>query len=246
MEIHDWRCPACNTNVNSSGVILCSSWAVACHVAGKIRTGDNTHQKWAKTNIGKHTCEYYELFNNLADDLEQKIIEENHIRMKAEQARIQQLVDQMDEEEEPDVSAYRYIKRLENELHPFIGSVLQKAYGEDEREWWFIGVLYKIRTNCAIRREQDQAREQIHKYTDFSDLKTIIQCNSKLFKLNFANINEYINSPAEFYNNLEKSNTIRRKVMHTIREPVTTEDARFIGKFCEVITAFIGHESLDA
>lgn len=243
MDINDWRCPACNTNVNSSGGILCSSWAVACHMAGKIRTGDHTHRRWAKTNIGEHTCEYYDSLNDLANDLEQKMIEENNIRMKAEQERIQRLVEKMDEEEEPDISSYRYIKRLENELHAFVSRVLQKAYGEDERDWWCKGVPLKIRSNCAVRREQDQARDQIHKFTDFSDLKTIIGHNRSLFKPNFAYINDYIDSPKDFYDNLEKSNMIRRKVMHTIREPVILEDARFLGEFCEVVTAFIGSQS---
>ena len=113
------------------------------------------------------------------------------------------------------------------------------------REWWFKGVPLKIRSNCAVRREQDQAREQIHKYTDFSDLKTIIEHNRNLFKPNFAYINDYVDSPKEFYNNLENSNTIRRKVMYTIREPVTTEAAHFLGEFCQVITAFIGCQSSD-
>jgi len=245
MDISDWRCPACNTNVNASGNELCSSWAVACHMAGKIRTGDHTHRKWAKQNIGEHTCDYYSSLNELTIDLEQKMIEENSIRMKAEQERIQRLVDQMDEEEEPDISAYRYIKRLENELHLFISGVLQGCYGEDEKEWLCKGVPLKIRSNCAVRREQDRAREQIQRYTDFSDLKTIIEHNRNLFKPNFAYINDHIDSPREFYESLEKSNIIRRKVMHTIREPVTAEDARFLGEFCQIITAFIGNRVSD-
>lgn len=216
-------------------------------MAGKIRTGDHTHRKWAKTNIGEHTCEYenYSSLNDLANDLEQKMIEENNIRVKAEQERIKRLADQIYKKEEPDISAYRYIKQLENELHPFIRSILQRSYGEDERSWWLKGVPLKIRCNCAVRREQDSAREQIHKYTDFSDLKTIIEHNRDLFKSNFASTKDYVDSPKEFYDNLEKSNTIRRKVMHTIREPVTTEDAHFLGEFCQVITAFIGYKSSD-
>ena len=242
MDTNDWRCPACNTNVNSTGGILVSSWAVACHLAVKIRTGDNTHRIWARTNVSDFTFDSNTLSIELAEGLEEKIIEKNHQRIKTEQVRVQQIIDQMNENEEPDITAYRHIKRLENELHTCVKVVLQQAFGKEEKEWWFKGIPYKTRCSCATKREQDSAREEIHKYTDFSDLKKIIEYKRRFFNLHFSNIKSLVQNDKEFLANLDKSNEIRRKVMHAIRDPVTPDDAHFIGDFCNVVIAFVGRK----
>ena len=85
--------------------------------------------------------------------------------------------------------------------------------------------------------------------SDFiSDLKKIIEYKRKLFGLHFRNIRSLIKNDGEFLANLDKSNEIRRKVMHTIRDPVTPDDAHFIGDFCNVVVAFVqekGSQSID-
>ena len=81
-----WRCPACNTNINSMGVLLSGSRAVALHVSGKIRSGDHTHRKWALAGVGNVINNSYvrSSINTLADELESQVIQLNEKRLNEE------------------------------------------------------------------------------------------------------------------------------------------------------------------
>lgn len=243
-ELNDWRCPACNTDRNSQGIALVSSWAVACHIAGKIRTGDNTHRKWALNIIGDRIFnpEVYNSISSLAGEIETIVINNNQERLNQEKERIQHLIAERDAREAPQISAYRFIELLETSLHEYVCNILQDSYGKDEKDWWVKGIPYPIRKDCAIRRESDQERDELYNYTDLIDLKSIIEKNIRLFVASFRRLREDGIPQGEFLSNLTKSNVIRRKVMHTIRSSITSNEVTFLQQYCEIINKFIESE----
>lgn len=176
-EIKDWRCPACHINTNSQGILCESARAIALHVAGKIRGGDNTHKKWAISNIGNviYDPEVNKTINTLADAIKSTVITINLARIKQEEERIQLIIEEREASEEPKVLAYRYIGFIETNLHQFICKTLQEAEGMNENEWWVKSVPTNIRIECAKRREEDNQGEVIYNYTNLIDLKTIIE-----------------------------------------------------------------------
>lgn len=240
-QIEEWRCPACNTNNNSQGLPLVSSWAVACHIAGKIRSLDHTHRKWAEMKVGNiiYDNNIRASISALAEELESTVIEENQSRYRQEQEEMRRLIAERDAREDPSVSAYRLIPTLETNLHNCVRNALIESFGEEETGWWIKAIPYPIRVDCAKRRESDPAREELYSYTDLIDLKTIIEKNFKVFAPHFRNIHMFSVSQGEFLSNLTRSNQIRRRVMHTVRTPVTVDDVKFLQQYCEVINRFI-------
>jgi hypothetical protein len=163
--------------MNSQGSPLVGSRAVALHIAGKIKTGDNTHRRWAINNVGDniYDSEIYRTINTLAYEIESYVIDANQARIRQEEERIQRIIEERDANEEPRVLAYRYIESIETNLHQCVCQTLQDAYGESEDDWWVKGVPTNIRVECAKRREESTQREELYNYTALIHLKTIIE-----------------------------------------------------------------------
>lgn len=239
-ESCEWRCPACNTNTNSQGVALSGSRATALHVAGKIKTGDHTHGQWAKKTIGENIYDpdIYRTINTVADVVEPIIMKLNRLRIRQEEERIQRKIEQRDANEEPKVLAYRHIQFIETNLHRCICQTLRQAYGENEEEWWVKGVPMNIRVECAKRREQSTPREELYSYTDLMHLKAVIEKNPRIFKPRLLLLGKRANKQNEFLDNIATTNDIRRKVAHTIRSEISSEEISFLKKFSDSVKIF--------
>lgn len=240
----DWRCPACNGDTNSQGTLFSGCRAVALHVAGKIRTGDHTHRKWALSKVGEVIIEPYAIrsINTLADEIESGVREENETRRRLENERIGRLIEERTTSEEPKVVAYRFINTIENGLHDCLKETLQKHFGESEDQWWVQAVPLQIRTECAKRREEDDVRDELCTYTNFIDLRTIVQKNNKVFEHNLRRIRSNSYSERDFLEGLVEANNIRRRVMHPLRT-LSNEDLAFLKRFSNMVEAFTRAES---
>lgn len=237
----DWLCPACDGNTNSLGIPFSGSRAAALHVAGKIRTGDSSHRSWAIGKIG-NTIDKPEVkhsINTLADQLERYVSEHNRTRRQKEEERVKRLAEEQKAKEEPRVSAYRHVQRIETRLHAHVKQTLQTSFGEEERDWWVQGVPPQIRTDCAQKREEDPLREELYSYTALIDLRTIVDKNWRIFMPSFQQVCQSLDSKREFLAGIARTNEVRKRVMHPIRMIVTDEDILFLEQFSEIIKTFV-------
>jgi len=140
--------------------------------------------------------------------------------------------------EEPSYSAYRYECRIETNLHEFVRQTLQASFGEQESGWWVKGIPLQIRVNCAQKREEDSLREELYRYTDLIDLKTIINKNWRLFESSFNLVHKHFGSKKDFLAGIATTNEVRKRVMHPIRKTVSDEDISFLKRFAEIIGIF--------
>jgi hypothetical protein len=235
-----WRCPACNTNVNSNGVLLSGSRAVALHVSGKIRSRDNTHRQWALAIVGDVINNPYvkSSINTLADELEYQVIQENKKRLDAESKRARLMAEQLRVNDEPEIQAYRYIHRIEPALHNCVKCTLQMVYGEDENDWWVRGVPKSVREECAVTRERSPEREDLFSYTNLLDLSKVIQKNMEIFDTHFHLISQKIKNKTEFVERIERLNTIRNRIMHPVRASLNNGDLDYLRESWEIVRVF--------
>jgi len=128
---------------------------------------------------------------------------------------------------------YVILAEMESTLHLKIESILKRKYGAGDVGWWGQGVPLTVRSNCAVRKEEDdQYLTHAYCYTTLIDLKTILQKNKTLFQLHFpesvAKDGKAFNAFLDKFNRLNK---IRNQVMHPVREkPPTEDDFVFIRK----------------
>jgi len=235
-----WRCPACHTNVNSNGILFSGSRAVALHVAGKIRSRDNTHRQWALAIVKDAINNPYvkSSINTLADELEYQVIEENKKRLDAESARVWRMVEQLRENDKPEIKAYRYIHQIEPALHNCVKYTLQMVYGEDENDWWVRGVPRSVREECAVTRERSPEREDLFSYTNLLDLSKVIQKNIEIFDTHFQLISQKVKNKTEFVERIERLNTIRNRIMHPVRASLDKGDLEYLNESWEIIRVF--------
>jgi hypothetical protein len=239
--VEDWRCPACNADANSSGVGFVSSRAVALHVAGKLRTGDHTHRKWAQNKIGD--LDFYAPINQLGSFIEPIVVQVNRDRalkeiIKVELAIAKRQKDKKAQPEDPGVAAYRLLSNIEKTIHEYLKDVLVKSLGESESEWWAKGVPYKIRSECVQRKEQDTMREEPYSYVDLTHLREIIEFKPNFYIDGFSAVQKKGKNKQEFLSGLSHANEIRRRVMHTIRAPITDDDITFLEEFSGIALSF--------
>lgn len=244
-ELVEWICPACKSNTNSQGIPFSEARTVALHIAGKILTYDYQyqHRNWAINKLGdiiEDAKDNYTI-NTLAKELEPFVLEEYEERRRHEEEKIKRLIEERNATKEPRLLAYKYIETLENSLHKFVRQVLVEAYGESEDEWWAKGVPERIRIECQEKREKDRSREkpeEPYNYTNLIDLKVIIEKNWGIFELRFKILKDQAMSKRNFLENVTKSNNIRNRVMHTVRE-ITNEDLAFLQWFSNITQVFI-------
>jgi len=230
LAVYDWLCPVCNTGRNSQGWPFSGCTAVALHVAGKARTGDRTHKSWALTKVGTTIDEppINRSINTLADALMRAVAEDNMIRRELEDQKIRRWIEEKAAAKEPRVLAYRLIGELETTLHQFVRCTLQESLGEDENGWWVKGIPLQIRSECARRREEDPHREELYRYTDLIDLKTIIDKNWRVFEPHLRFVGQHVQSKGHFLESIAQLNDVRKRVMHPIRMTVSDEDLSFL------------------
>ena len=237
----NWLCPVCSSSTNSLGVPFNGSRAVALHVSGKIRSGDSSHRRWVVSKAGDiiHEPEVNRSINTLADQLESYVSEYNRTLRQQEEERIKRLVQELKAKEDPTVVAYKYVKAIETSLHEFAQRILQVSFGAEESGWWVQGVPLNIRRECAQRCEEDKLREEKYKYTDLIDLEAIINKNWKEFEPYFHKDRKSPNSKKEFLIKIVQTNEVRKRVMHTIRSEVSTEEVFFLEQFSQEVGNFV-------
>jgi len=127
-----------------------------------------------------------------------------------------------------------YLRELETGLHEFVRTVLVESFGEGE-SWWVDGVPTQVRAECAKRREEDPARDEVWRYTYLLDLKTIVDKNWAAFEPILRSACPQVKSKKEFLDSIARANEIRNKVAHPIRTAVTDEDVSFLRWLYDVI-----------
>lgn len=238
--IPDWLCPACYTGRNSQGGPLLGSRAVALHIAGKIRLRDSVHRDWALRRVGEAIYDPYvkRTINTLADALKPTVIEDNRIRRELAYQKVTSLIEEERTAGDPAVDAYRHVRELETTLHQFVRDVLVDSLGEDEQDWWVKGVPTQIRAECAMRREEDPAREDVYRYTYLLDLRTIVDKNWAMFEHHLQSARPHLKSKGDFLKSIARLNDLRNRVAHPIRMSVSDEDLSFLRSFCDVVRNF--------
>ena len=237
----EWFCPACNTGQNSYGSNFSGCNAVALHVAGKIRSGDRLHERWALKVVGESISEpsVRRTINTLADAMYRAVREAEQIRRALEDERIARLVEEKQSAASPDVQAYVHTTELEKSLHKLVRLTLMESFGEDEHGWWAMGIPLQIRKNCATRREEDSLREEAYVYTDLIDLKEIIDKKWRVFEPEFQLIRQHIKTKSDLLDSIVLLNDIRRRVMHPTRMNIASEELSFLSSFRDAIRSLI-------
>ncbi len=221
-----WKCPVCKASGGASGPFV-SEWAVACHVAGKARTGDRLHKSWALSK--SPDLDVRDTIPRIAERLTWAVVEaqkeQEIIKESIKNQRIQ----------EP----YERISTIEIRLHKFIENVVKKEFGESEDDWWVKGVPLSIRKKCADRREEDIQRQALYAYTDLIDLQSILNNNWRLFELSFQRISKQCKSKNVFLSSLGKLNEIRKIIMHPVRKQgELSEEIQFLNWFDNLTKEF--------
>lgn len=220
-----FHCPICGNSTNSYGDPFKSEWAVACHVAGKIREvkTDKVHKAWAQENTPGVNFSLPVL--SLANKIMPAIIKELEGKKPSGISTTHELL--------------LVIHDIEIKLHKHIKLRLQAHFGTQEDFWWFDGIPLEIRKDCAQRREVDPAHSEPYNYTYLIDLKTIIEKNWLIFESDFLRVRGTINSKKELLDCIRRLNLVRNRYSHPIRAPKTGSKA-----FKEDITFAEGVEQI--
>lgn len=223
-------CPVCNASSGRSGLFV-DDWAVACHVAGKARTGDRLHKSWALT-----------MSPNL--DLGVSLLKTaDRLLWAVRKARTGQETLRESPQDEQGERLYSVIRELELRLHEFIELRLKREFGDSEDGWWVKGIPMPIRQECVKRREEDTRRQEPYRYTDVLDLQRILDKNWALFEADFRHIAQQCKSKKEFLDAFVKFNGIRNVIMHPVRQPEEIrEDIQFLNWFHDLMNAFLSDD----
>lgn len=216
---NSWVCPVCDVSGSASGPFV-SDWAVACHIAGKIRTGDRLHKSWALSKIPD--LDVKATLPKIAEHLTWAVVQEQRERQILEESLQHQRAQGL----------YDKICTIEVRLHEFIENTLKRELGESEDKWWVRGIPLSIRQKCQSRREEDIRRQEAYAYTDLIDLQSILGNNWRFFEVDFHRISKQCKSKNEFLNNLAKLNEIRKVIMHPVRQQdELSEETQFLNWF---------------
>ncbi len=127
---------------------------------------------------------------------------------------------------------YLQIRDIERTLHEAIKNTLIDLFGDDEDGWWRQGIPKDIRMSCASMRENDPtgANYEPFTYTNFMDLKKIIQTNRNKHQVEFPFLNGLSKAEYDdFLKDIEKLNSVRNTVMHPVRVQFPSDDQlRFV------------------
>lgn len=134
---------------------------------------------------------------------------------------------------------YLQIREIERTLHESIKRTLIELFGSSEDGWWRQGIPKDIRSSCAAMRENDSSGVSYDPftYTNFMDLKKILQMHRKNYQDSFAFLKGLSNADCDqFLNELEELNAVRNTVMHPVRVDVPHyEQLLFVQKLHEKI-----------
>lgn len=225
----DWLCPVCKVSHNASREPLVSDWAVACHIAGKVRIGDRLHRSWTLSKAPD--LDVKDKVFNIAVRLMWAVVEARRDQEKLAGTPESQ------QTQEP----YNQLRTIEVRLHRFIEHILKHEYGNTEEEWWSKGIPLSIRQKCVSRREESAQRHEPYAYTDLIDLQSILNYNWRLFEAIFQHISKQMKSKAEFLNSIGKLNELRNIIMHPVREQeeLPKEQKEFLNWFENVTSKFV-------
>jgi hypothetical protein len=185
---------------------LVSEWAVATHVAGKIRVGDRSHRAWAKLHAP--TADYP---SNSVPALANQLLPAVHAELKAAREAAERATP----------TPLDLLHDLEIMLHRYIRERLEERYGPTEDGWWVEGVPVAIRQECVQRREADPARDEPFAYTFLIDLKNILEKNWTVFEVDLKRLSTKSGSVSKraLSDCLQHANEIRNRHAHPIRAP---------------------------
>ncbi len=125
---------------------------------------------------------------------------------------------------------YEYISDIEMTLHSFVKRELENEFGQGEDGWWRKGIPLRIRQECVSKREADIEYFDNYCYTNFIDLRDILERNWKIFS-NILSKSWFI-SRNELCKKLTTLNQIRNWVMHPIKgKELSASDYFFIQEF---------------
>jgi hypothetical protein len=214
------RCPICGKEFESD-------WAVACHVAGKVRhRGDKLHASWSLAKIG-HVDKSLSV-----PKLAEKILWYVHEEIKGT------------ERERSTAAApkplYECLREIETTLHDHIRKRLQEHYGEGEDGWWDKGIPLTIREDCVKRREGELKKGAAYEYTDLIDLHKILDKNWGVFEQDYKRVSDALPSKKEFLDRLAQLNRIRNAVMHPVKQAARPDqkDIEFVEGLQEIVRQF--------
>jgi predicted transcriptional regulator len=124
---------------------------------------------------------------------------------------------------------YALMGAIEVWLHRFVQEKLESSYGRSA--WWREGVPEAIRVSCQTRREGDPTPlDDPFQYTNFIDLKTIIDRNWRIFVEVLPKCMG--SSKPEAMERLQMANAIRNRIMHPVKGISDYEcDYRFLRSF---------------
>lgn len=197
------RCPVCGEETNSFGQPFVSEWAVATHVAGKIKHGfhDALHEAWAR----RKGLEIDRSLSVIA--LGKQLLWAVHEELEAARA--------------PAAAStpLSVMHDIEIQLHGHIKHRLQAEWGTDNDAWWVEGVPLSIREDCVKRREADPARDEPYNYICLIDLKGILDKNWPLFESDYNNIRGDVTSKKGFLELLVRLNELRNRYSYPARAP---------------------------
>jgi len=197
------QCPVCDERTNSSGMPFMSEWAVACHVAGKIISGNRLHNSWARTKLGEFNQ------SRSVPKLAELLLTAVHRDLKELKSLHAQ----------PPITPLNLMHDIEVKLHDHIRRRLESHFGVENESWWVNGIQLPIREDCAKRREADPARDVFFAYAYLVDLKSILDKNWLLFEADFQRVRRVVTAKKQFLDLLTQLNETRNRHSHPIRAP---------------------------
>jgi predicted transcriptional regulator len=108
---------------------------------------------------------------------------------------------------------YEDIRDIETQLHSKIKKIFIEEFGVEN--WWKDGVPVEIRSSAAGSRERDKEPIDKYCYTNFIDLKKILDAKWVIFSKFLPK--DVASNRRELLTHLDKLNGIRNSVMHPVR-----------------------------
>jgi hypothetical protein len=129
---------------------------------------------------------------------------------------------------DPRPDMFALICKIEVLLHGLVKKTLEVGYGD---RWWRKGIPEPTRKKCQLRKEEDMTPlDEPYHYTNFIDLKSIIETDWRLFSI--ALPKALATNKPNTLQRLQRVNAIRNQIMHPVKEISGYEnDYRFARKF---------------
>jgi len=124
------------------------------------------------------------------------------------------------------------IREIEQALHREFQISLKAHFGDEEREWWRLGIPNSVRKKCVAMREEDHngANHEPYEYTMLIDLQTIAKKQWMILNESVGFLDKF--KQQDFFDDVERLNRIRNLVMHPVRIHIpNNEDIRFVEEF---------------